>query len=55
LAEFLALRTRKKPLEYLLTLHQHSNETLKKFIVWFNHEKITVENPTEDMLFATIY
>jgi len=55
LTEFLAFRTRKKPSRYLLTLHHKSNESLKKFIARFNREKVTVEDPTEDMVFAAIY
>jgi hypothetical protein len=55
LTKFLAFRTQKKPLGYLIILHQHSNETLKEFMAWFNQEKIMVENPTDDMVFAAIY
>jgi hypothetical protein len=55
LTEFLAFQTKKKPSGYLLSLHQQSNESLKEFMAWFNREKVTVEDPTEDMIFATIY
>jgi len=55
LTEFLAFQTRKKPSRYLLTLHQHNNETLKEFMARFNWGKITVKDPTEDMVFAAIY
>jgi hypothetical protein len=55
LTKFLAFRTRKKPSGYLLTLHRQSNESLKDFMAWFNQEKITVEDLTEDMVFAAIY
>jgi len=55
LTEFLAFRTRKKPSVYLLTLHQQSNESLKEFMAWFNREKITIEDLTEDMVFVAIY
>jgi hypothetical protein len=55
LTEFLAFRTRKKPLGYLLSLHQQSNESLKDFMARFNRERVTVEDPTEDMVFAAIY
>jgi hypothetical protein len=55
LTKFLAFRTKKKPSRYLLSLHQQSNESLKEFMAQFNREKVTVEDPTEDMIFATIY
>jgi hypothetical protein len=55
LTEFLALWTRKKPSGYFLTLHQRRNETLKEFMARFNREKITIEDPIEDMVFATLY
>jgi hypothetical protein len=55
LIEFLAFQRQKKPSGYLLTLHQHSNETFKEFMALFNREKMTVEDPTEDMVFAAIY
>jgi len=42
-------------LGYLLSLHQQRNERLKEFITGFNQEKVTVEDPTEDMVFAAIY
>jgi len=49
LTQFLASRTRKRPSGFSLTLQQHSNKTLKEFIARFNLEKITVEDPTDDM------
>jgi hypothetical protein len=55
LTEFLAFWTKKKPSGYLLSLHQQSNESLKEFMARFNREKVTVEDPTEDMIFAAIY
>jgi hypothetical protein len=36
-------------------LHQHSNEYLKEFVARFNREKMAVEDPTDDMVFATLY
>jgi hypothetical protein len=36
-------------------LHQQSNKSLKEFMARFNREKIMVKDPTEDMIFATIY
>jgi hypothetical protein len=55
LTEFLAFRTKKKPSGYLLTLHKQSNESFKEFMAWFNQEKVTVEDLTEDMIFVAIY
>jgi len=52
---FLAFRTKKKPSGYLLSLHQQSNESLKDFMARFNQEKVTVEDPTDDITFAAIY
>jgi hypothetical protein len=39
----------------LLTLQQRSNKTLKEVMAWFNMEKMAVEDPIEDMIFATLY
>jgi hypothetical protein len=36
-------------------LHQRNNETLKEFMTQFNREKMAVEDPTEDMVYATLY
>jgi len=55
LTEFLAFWTKKKPSWYLLSLPQQSNESLKEFMGRFNREKATVEDPTDDMIFAAIY
>jgi hypothetical protein len=55
LTKFLALRTWKKPLGYLLTLHQRNNETLKEFRARYNREKMGVKDPTEDMVFVALY
>jgi hypothetical protein len=55
LTEFLAFRKRKKPLGYLLLLHEQSNESLTEFMTQFNRGKVTVKDSTEDMVFAAIY
>jgi predicted GIY-YIG superfamily endonuclease len=55
LTEFLAFWTRKKPSEYLLRLYQHNNQTLNKFVARFNREKMVVDDPTEDMVYAALY
>jgi hypothetical protein len=53
LTEFLAFRTQKKLSGYLLRLHQRSSETL--IVTSFNREKMVVEEPTEDMVYAALY
>lgn len=55
LTQFLASRTRKRPSGFSLTLQQRNNKTLKEFIARFNLEKITVEDPTDDMVFVALY
>jgi len=51
----MAARMRKKSSGYLLTLQQGSNETLKDFMARFNSEKMTVEDPMNNMIFAALY
>jgi hypothetical protein len=53
--QFMAVRMPKKPLGYLLMLQQGSSETLKDFMACFNSKKMTVEDPTDDMIFAPLY
>jgi len=55
LGKFMAARVRKKPSRYLLTLQQGSDETLKDFVVCFNSERMIVEDPTDDMVYAALY
>jgi hypothetical protein len=38
-----------------LSTHLRSNETLKDFMAHFNLEKKTVEDLTDDMVFAALY
>jgi hypothetical protein len=49
----MAARTHKK--RYLLTLQQGSNETLKDFMARFNSEKMTMEDPPDEMIFLALY
>jgi hypothetical protein len=41
--------------EILLTLQQGSKETLMDFMARFNFEKMTVEDPTNDIIFVALY
>jgi hypothetical protein len=53
--QFMAVQMRKKPSGYLFTLQQGSGETLKDFVARFNAEQMTVEDSTNDMVYATLY
>ncbi|XP_059450815.1 uncharacterized protein LOC132181583 [Corylus avellana] len=55
LTQFMTSRIRKKPPSYLLTLKQHSDETLKQFITRFNLEKTEIEEPSDDLIYSAIY
>lgn len=55
LGPFIEARTRKKSFGYLLTLQQRSDETLKDFVARFNTEKMIVEDPIDDMVYAALY
>jgi hypothetical protein len=55
LMKFQALETWKKPLGYLLPLHQSSNENRKEFMTRFNQEKMAVEYSTKDMVLTAHY
>jgi hypothetical protein len=55
LGQFMAARMRKKPLGYLLMLQQGSNETFKDFMARFNSERMTVDDPTDNKIFAVFY
>jgi hypothetical protein len=55
LVQFMAARTRKKHLGYLLTLQQCGNKSIKEFMAPFNLEKMAMEDPTDDMVFAALY
>ncbi|XP_059451047.1 uncharacterized protein LOC132181835 [Corylus avellana] len=50
LCQFLATRKRKKNPTYLLSLIQGKDESLKDFTLRFNKEKLTVKNPSEQMI-----
>jgi len=55
LGQFMVARVPKKPSGYLLTLQQGSSETLKDFMACFNSKRMTVEDSTDDMVYATLY
>jgi chlorite dismutase len=39
----------------LLSLRQHDDESLKDFIMRFNQAKLSVESPTDQMVYASLY
>ena len=39
----------------MLTLHQKEGGSLKEFMIWFNTEKLKVEDPDEGVIFSAIY
>jgi hypothetical protein len=39
----------------LLSLRQHDDESLKDFIMRFNQAKLSVESPTDEMVYASLY
>lgn len=45
----------KKPTQYLLTLKQKETESLKNYVNQFNQEKLTVDDPKEDMVLAALF
>jgi len=51
----MAARVRKKPSGYLLMLQQGSGETFKDFVARFNSKRMTIEDPADDMVYATRY
>jgi hypothetical protein len=55
LSHFLGSLGWKKPSGYLLTLQQKVGESLKEFMVWFNTEKLKVEDLDEGVIFSAIY
>jgi hypothetical protein len=54
ISQFIAGRKRKKPSTYLFTLKQRQTESLGDFIIRFNHEKLTVDDPKEDLVFDAL-
>jgi hypothetical protein len=55
LTQFLAGRRRRKSAAHLLTVKQKSGESLREYLMRFNKEKMSVEDPKEDVvLFALL-
>ncbi|XP_062173519.1 uncharacterized protein LOC133878977 [Alnus glutinosa] len=54
LSQFIAGCKCKKPSTYLFTLKQRQTESLGDYIIRFNHEKLTVDDPKEDLVFAAL-
>jgi hypothetical protein len=38
-----------------MAMRQKEDESLKDYVVRFNQAKLTVDNPTEEMVYAAIY
>jgi len=53
--QFLVGCKRKKPSGQLMAMRQKEDESLKDYVVRFNQAKLTVDNPTEEMVYAAIY
>jgi hypothetical protein len=53
--QFMASRIQRKPTGYLMSLTQDSDESLKNYIMGFNQEKLTLENPSEEFIFVALY
>jgi hypothetical protein len=53
--QFLAGCKRKKPSGQLMAMRQKEGETLKDYVVRFNQAKLTVDSPTEEMVYAALY
>jgi hypothetical protein len=53
--QFLVGCKRKKPSGQLMAMRQKEGESLKDYVVRFNQAKLTVDNPTEEMVNAALY
>jgi hypothetical protein len=53
--QFLAGCKRKKPSGQLMAMRQKEGESLKDYVVRFNQAKLTVDSPTEEMVYAALY
>jgi hypothetical protein len=53
--QFLAGCKRKKPYGQLMAMRQKEGESLKDYVARFNQAKLTVDNPTEEMVYAALY
>jgi hypothetical protein len=48
-------RVRKKPSSHLMLVRQQDDESLKNYIIRFNQAKLSVESPTDEMVYASLY
>jgi hypothetical protein len=53
--QFLAGCKRKKPSGQLMAMRQKEDESLKDYVVRLNQAKLTVDSPTEEMVYAALY
>jgi hypothetical protein len=53
--QFLAGCKRKKPFGQLMAMRQKEGESLKDYVARFNQTKLTVDNPTEEMVYDALY
>jgi hypothetical protein len=53
--QFLVGYKRKKPSGQLMAMRQKEGESLKDYVVQFNQAKLTVDSPTEEMVYAALY
>jgi hypothetical protein len=55
ITQFLVRCKRKKPSGQLMAMRQKGDESLKDYMIRFNQAKLTVDNPTEEMVYAAFY
>jgi hypothetical protein len=48
-------RVRRKPREYLLSMHQGPNESLRDYLWRFNQEKFETKSAPDDFIYCTIF
>jgi len=53
--QFLVGCKRKKPSGQLMAMCQKEGESLKDYVIRFNQAKLTVDNPTEEIVYAALY
>jgi hypothetical protein len=54
LSQFIAGCKRKKQSTYLFTIKQRKIESLGDYVTRFNNEKLTVDDPKHDLVFASL-
>jgi hypothetical protein len=55
ITQFLVGCERKKSSDQLMAMRQKGDESLKDYVIRFNQAKLTVDNPTEEMVYAALY